>query len=409
MGEHIELSYLYNNIEIRKRADRSIAHGSLTNSKRPSCFVKGIYPTHFKKGYGSTLLDVDDHTYLDFIGGLGTNLFGYANPDIARAVNQVLMQGGAVFSMGSDLEVECAEKLKGMFPFIDRLRFLKTGSEGCAAAVRIARAFTGKKLVLSEGYHGWSDQFISLTEPANGVSDYHYIDTFKLTDEIFDRAAAVIIEPVIIDLSADRIKELQKLREECSKCGTILIFDETITTYRFPNYCVARHLNILPDLWIGGKAIAGGLPLSVVGGRKDIMESDYFVSSTWGGDRTALAAAMVAADLVHNDFKPEDLWVDGTHFMEKFNAITSEVQLVGYPTRGIIKYKDDGFKALFMQEMCLAGVLIGPSWFYSKFLHREMDNVIAIARGVVKRIIHGMVALRGSLPESPFAEKVRRS
>ena len=197
------------------------------------------------------------------------------------------------------------------------------------------------------------------------------------------------------------------MREWCDQTGTLLIFDETITAYRFHGHSVTRFFNIIPDLWIGGKAVGGGLPLSVIGGRKDVMEADYFVSSTWAGDRMALAAGCEAIDLLHGDFSTDTLWHFGDEFIEKFNAISTQVQIVGYPTRGVFEYIGPQFKHLFMQEMCRAGVLIGPSWFYNKFLHDEMQNVLSIARAVVKKILSGRVALEGRGPVSPFAEKQR--
>jgi glutamate-1-semialdehyde aminotransferase len=362
-----------------------------------------------ERGYGATLFDVDGKRYTDFICGLGTNLFGYANPAITSAVTRAMMGGGSVFSLGSREEVVFARRIKEVFPFLDRVRFLKTGSEGCCAAVRIARAFTGREWIASEGYHGWSDEFVSLTPPANGVplSNGYSVGPIGSYGTNLNKFAAVIIEPVITDMSEDRRAFLQQLREDCTATGTLLIFDETITAYRFPEYSVARHFNILPDLWIGGKALGGGLPLSVVGGRKDVMESDYFVSSTWAGDRLALAAGCAAIDLLHGDFAPETLWVYGEEFLSRFNAISPHVQIEGYPTRGIFKYSSPVYKTLFMQEMVKAGILIGPSWFYNKFLHDEIQNVISIATAVVKKINGGKVRIEGEPPASPFAEKVR--
>jgi glutamate-1-semialdehyde aminotransferase len=399
----------YENIHWNKRALESIAHGALTNSKRTASFVEGVYPSHIKSAFKCYVKDVDGNHYIDYICGLGTNLFGYANPDICRTVNQVLQTGSSVFSLGSTEEVELAEKIKEVFPFIDRMRFLKSGSEGCSAAVRMARAFTGRDFVVSEGYHGWHDGFVSLTPPARGIPPSCGYGLTSIKDFApADDVAAVIIEPIITDMSDARIKWLTDLRELCTKKGIVLIFDETITAYRFPEYCVANYLNIYPDIWIGGKAIAGGLALSIVGGRKDVLESDYFVSSTWAGDRVGCAAGLEAVRLSHNDFRPEDLWVLGQEFTDKFNRVDEEVQLEGYPTRGVFKYKSDTFKALYMQELCKAGVLIGPSWFYNKYLHMEMDNVLSISKAAIKKIKEGSVKLEGNHPRSPFAEKVRK-
>ena len=410
MGFNIKLKPAINNINYNKRAEGAIAHGALTNSKRPSSFVRNVYPTHFKSAYGCTMVDVDGRLFTDFICGLGTNLFGYANPAIARSVTYAMQTGGSVFSMGSDVEVEYAEMVRETFPFLDRVRFLKTGSEGCAAAVRIARAYTGRALVLSEGYHGWHDEFTTLTDPATGVALSDFIDRLdNYRDDYHDYTAAVIIEPIITDIGPERIKWLQKLRDDCTKKGIVLIFDETITAFRFPSYSVAKHLNILPDLWVGGKALGGGLPLSVVGGKKEIMECDYFVSSTFAGDRLALAAGITALDLIHGEYKPDDLWVYGTEFIERFNDITEHVKIVGYPTRGVFKYLIPQYEHLFMQAMCEAGILIGPSWFYNKFLHSEIDNVISLTKSIVKKIARGDVNPRGYRPVPPLSERSRNA
>lgn len=404
----------YENEIWKNRSDGSIAHGALTNSKRSQSFVEGVYPTHISHAYRCYLSDVDNRTYIDFICGLGTNYYGYANQYICSSVHQAMSTGGSVYSLASTEEVEFAEEMRGTFPFLEKVRFLKTGSEGCVAAIKIARAFTGKMNVYSEGYHGWMDNFVQLTPPANGVSKDN--ETFLLhnmdrsNSNVWRYTAAIIIEPIITDFSKERIEWLQKLREDCTKHGVILIFDETITAVRYLKKTVAQTYNILPDLWIGGKALCGGLPMSVIGGRADVMEADYFISSTWAGDRLACAAGMKALSLSNGDYKSEDLWAAGKVFQEEFNAISSHVQIVGYPTRGVFKYLKvkSQFKSLFMQEMCKARVLIGPSWFYNRWLTHERENVINIAKSVIKKILDNKATLQGKPPQSAFAEIVRK-
>jgi glutamate-1-semialdehyde 2,1-aminomutase len=394
-------------ISMDKRARRAIAHGALTNSKRPESLIRGFYPAHIVRAHGCTVVDADGNRYLDTICGLGTNLVGYGNAVVNRAVQGALQTGGSVFSLGSAEEVEYAETIKETLPHLERVRFLKTGSEGCAAAVRIARAFTGRRNVYSEGYHGWADEFVSLTPPADGIPHHKHI--MKLESPFDPFAAAVIIEPVITDLSAERVAWLQNLKAFCTRHKVVLIFDETITAFRFPGYCVARHLNILPDLWIGGKAIAGGLPLSVIGGRKEVMEADYFVSSTWAGDRMALAAAKATNRLVHDTHRPEELWAYGTEFRSKFNELSPHVQADGYATRGVWKFASPVWKHLFFQEMCNAGILVGPSWFWSKDLQNNLKNILSVSRDVIRKINDGKARPQGEAPQSPFAERVRNA
>jgi glutamate-1-semialdehyde 2,1-aminomutase len=394
--------------DIYHRSQAIIAHGALTNSKRPECFVKGVYPTHFKRGFGCELWDIDDKRYIDYICALGTNLVGYANHEIQEAVIDQLKYG-TVYSLGSELEVQYAERLKGLFPFLEQFRYLKTGTEACAAAVRIARAHTRKNLVVSEGYHGWSDDFVSLTAPAYGVPCRDWMATYGGNN--FD-VAAYIVEPVITDFSDARANQLRDLRKLCNETGALLIFDETITGFRVPGLSVASHFGIEPDLIIFGKACGGGFPLSIVAGKSKFMSEDYFVSSTFAGDTIALRAGIKLLDLLAGDFRVERLWDEGKVFQGEFNAIApSIVTIHGYPTRGVFEFGDSGAvnKALFFQECCKAGYLVGPSFFFNFHHAKYTHQAIAMFQTIIGRIAKGEVTLEGDMPVTPFAERVRRN
>lgn len=391
-----------------QRAEAVIAHGALTNSKRPHSFVKGVYPTHLVKGKGCHVWDRAGNRYVDFIGGLGSNLLGYAHDEITEAIT-AQAKLGATLSLGTEIEVELAERLTALFPFVERLRFLKTGSDACSAAVRIARAYTGRDLVLSMDYHGWHDDFVSLTPPAHGVPMAR--DWIARADDapLGRDVAAVIIEPIVTDASEARIDWLRRVRENCTRDGVLLIFDEVITGFRYPGYAVAKHHGIEPDLICFGKALGGGLPLAVVGGRKAVMESDYFVSSTFAGETLSLAAAKKTLELLNDTkYRIANLWARGQNFLERFNATaTGVVQLEGYPTRSKV-VGEPLSKALFFQEACRAGLLFGPSFFFN-FPHMEViDEVISTVGDITTRIKSGSVELLGEMPQQPYAEKVRQ-
>lgn len=125
-------------------SQQTIAHTALTNSKRAECFVKGVYPTHLTKGHGCHVWDTQGNQYVDFICGLGSNILGYANAEVNEAIFKAA-RDGANLSLGTPLEMELADRLKGLFPFVDRWRFLKTGSDACSAAIKIARAYKQAK------------------------------------------------------------------------------------------------------------------------------------------------------------------------------------------------------------------------------------------------------------------------
>jgi len=264
-------------------------------------------------------------------------------------------------------------------------------------------------LILSEGYHGFHDEFVSMTPPADGVPPHNFIERLKtpLDKNQIAEAAAVIIEPIITDWGSERIQWLRDLRAACDEGGTLLIFDETITGMRFQRLSVANWCGVAPDIAVLGKAIGGGFPLSVVGGRKDIMEKDYFVSSTFAGDTIALAACKRLLEITHNENSVERIWNDGEIFKEEFNKISPDfIRIDGYPTRGAFKGTEIG-NALFFQEAVKAGVLFGSSWFYCLPHADERHRVIALCKTIISRIEKNEVKLEGEMPKKPYAQKVR--
>jgi len=386
------------------RSNKSISQGGLTNSKWPESYIRGVYPTHIKAGHGCHLYDVYDLKYVDFICGLGSNLFGYGNEKITQAVMRHVYNG-ANHSLPTVHEVMAAEKLKEMFPFVDRVKWLKTGSDACNAAVKFARAFTGRDIVVSEGYHGWGDDFVSMTPPAKGVPERSWI--YKEAD--LDNAAAVIVEPVITDDSRERIDWLRSLRQQCDDSGALLIFDEVITGLRYEGYSVSNHYGVKPDLICLGKAIGGGLSLACVAGRNDVLDDkEVFVSSTYAGETWPLIAGYTAMSMMQkdNDYNIDYLIEMGKKFISEFNEMGG-IQIEGYGTRGKFVGTPEE-RALFCQEMAKAKVLFHPAtWFFNFPLIDVMDDVLNIIDGVKSKIRAGGAKLEFDLPESPFAAKVR--
>lgn len=389
-----------------RRAKASIAQGALTNSKRPECMVNGVYPTHLLRGQGGYVFDTSNKRYADYICGLGSNILGYSDSYVNTAVISQLTKG-VNLSLSTVLEVETAETLKGLFPFVDAVKFLKTGSEACAAAVRIARAKTGRVRVLSAGYHGWQSEFVSLTPPALGIPTQ--VGIFSYEPGLLDSdTAAVIVEPVMTDYSRERVEWLKDLRERCTKYGALLIFDEIITGFRFPRFSVSNYWGIEPDLICLGKAMANGHPISAVGGKYTVMNcGEYFVSSTFAGETVSLAAAKATMEALRRKFDLSSLWEKGEEFLSQFNAIWPEkIQIVGYPTRGVFR-GDPLVKALLWQEACRAGILFGPSWFFNFPLIEQTFPTISTCRDILTRIKSNQVTLQGEMPLSPFSQRAR--
>jgi glutamate-1-semialdehyde aminotransferase len=300
------------------------------------------------------------------------------------------LQNGATLSLGTDLEVLCAEKITQMFPFVETVKFLKTGSEACTATRRIISKFFEKKetaSIGSEGYHGWIEH------------DMYWGDPSKASPE----RTVNIIEPVITDVSKQRIARIRELND-----NSFTIFDECVTGFRYKNHSVSNCHGIRPDLIVLGKAIANGLPLAVVGGSRDLMNcGDYFVSSTFAGETLSLAAAIEAMTLLKTKiFDIDELWDRGEIFLDGFNSLLPGLKIEGYPTRGAFK-GDELTKALFWQEAVKAGILFGPSFFLC-FPHLEhLDQILNICSDIATRIKTGMVKLEGEMPKSPIAQEAR--
>lgn len=391
-----------------QRAQNCIAQGVLTNSKHPKNHVFGIYPSHLNHKPGSGAYVYAGTTqFVDYICGLGTSLLGYGNGYINEAVRPYL-QYGSSHSLPTIFEIEAAEALKTMFYFTDRWKFLKSGSQACTAAIKMARAYTGRKIILSEGYHGHEDEFVSLTPPATGCHTCREI--FLLDTDINPaEVAGIIIEPVITDASPARVNRLKELRSYCDLHGIVLIYDEVITGVRYHKYSVALDTNILPDLIVVGKALANGFPLAAVGGKSKIMDGDYFVSSTYAGEILSLIACKTVVNLLMNNhqYNIDSLWESGQNFISKFNQIMNgRITLVGYPTRGVFEGSEMDV-ALLRQEACKAKILLHKTWFYNFPLVREDYLFFTFLEEFSKNLVMGNIKLEGQLPRSPFAQKVR--
>lgn len=393
---------------MRDRAAKCISQGCLTNSKHETTHLVGLYPTHIKTAHGSHIWDTNDRRYLDYICGLGTNLLGYGNDFINKQIMKVMYQGYS-HSLPTVHEVYAAEALKELFPFVDQFKFLKSGSEACTAAVKIARAMTGRKVILTEGYHGWHDVFTHLVPPGHGT-EHCLSTTFEKIDDIDSDTAAVVVEPVICDDSEKRIDYLKALRKRCDEVGALLIFDEVITGFRYKKFGVSNNYGILPDLIVLGKAIANGMPLAAVGGKSHLMsDRKWFVSSTYAGEILSLTASTEVCRLLLHDSRYDlnHLIYKGYEFTNKFNELPINVKISSYGTRGIFTGPDEGV-ALFFQEMAKCDILFGKSWFYNFDHIKQNDIVLDLAKDVALKMMDKKVKLEYPLPQSPFAAKVRK-
>lgn len=290
------------------------------NSPVRACISVGCDPLFVKKAHGVTITDVDGNEFIDFVGSWGPMILGHAHPALVEAVRKTT-QDGTSFGAPTPLEVELAELVCDSVPSLEKVRFVSSGTEATMSAVRLARGYTGRNVIIKfDGcYHGHADSFlvkagsgvITLGIPGSpGVPDdivkntlsipYNDSETLEKTlrDESLD-IACVIIEAVAGNMGVivPELSFLKKLRELTSELGIVLIFDEVITGFRIALGGAQERFGITPDLTCLGKIIGGGLPVGAYGGKKEIMDKvapdgPVYQAGTLSGNPLAMAAGL---------------------------------------------------------------------------------------------------------------------
>jgi len=339
----------------------------------------GISPLFIERARGCHVWDLDGNKYIDLVSSLASVTLGYGEPRVNSAVQKQLKKGVS-FSLPGVLEAEVAEMICQLVPSAEMVRFGKNGTDATTAAVRLARAYTGKDRIVVCGYHGWQDWYIGSTSRNKGVpkATSDLTDVFKYNDleslrKILsekDDVACVVMEPM--NLNTPNQGFLEGVRDLTKKHDVILVFDETITGFRFSEGGAQELFNVIPDLSTFGKGIANGFPLSAVVGKREIMMEmeEIFFSGTFGGELLSLAAAKVVLELHLRHRVVPKLCEIGEVLQNRVNLAISEtnttnlLSLSGHSTwvflnwTGSEAYSPEFLKTYFMQEMFQQGVLI---------------------------------------------------
>lgn len=388
------------------RATRVIPLGSQTFSKSITQYPVGVSPLALARGKGSSVWDLDGNKYLDFVSALLAISLGYADPDVDKAVQDQLALG-TIFSLPHQLEAEVAELICECVPSAEMVRFGKNGSDATAGAVRLARAYTNRDQVLVCGYHGWQDWFIGSTPRHRGVPaatralthSFPYNDLAALATLLNQHegdVACVILEPM--NIAFPRAGYLEGVRELCTKHGALLVFDETITGFRFAKGGAQELFGIKPDLTTLGKGLANGFPLSAVCGRRDVMMlmEEIFFSFTLGGEALSLAAAKATINKIQRQPVIETMAKRGERLLAGLSKLIEQENLgdvlsvSGHPTWSFLNIGDTerstswATKTLFLQEMFARGILILSTHNIS-YAHSEadIDRLLDIYREVL--------------------------
>jgi glutamate-1-semialdehyde 2,1-aminomutase len=366
-----------------QRAERVIPLGSQTFSKSRTQYPLGVSPFFIDRAQGSRVWDIDGNEYIDFVSSLASVTLGYQDPDVTAAVTAQL-QDGVIFSLPHRLETEVAELICEMVPCAERVRFGKNGSDATAGAVRLARAFTGRDRIAVCGYHGWQDWYIGSTPRHRGVPQatrdlthaFVYNDLASL-QALFARypgeIAGVIIEPM--GAVEPQPGFLQGVKDLAHAHGAVLVFDETITGFRFANGGAQAWFGVTPDLATFGKGLANGYPVSAVAGRADVMKlmEEVFFSFTFGGEALSLAAAKATLTKLQREPVTAQLTARGQMLIAGLNKVIADHQLgdvfhvSGHATWPFLNLRDARgatmfeIKTLLLQEqhergfLCLGG------------------------------------------------------
>jgi glutamate-1-semialdehyde 2,1-aminomutase len=406
--------------ELFDTASRYIPGGA-GSSARTAKFGWRPYPPFLAQGSGTRVRDVDGHEYVDCLLGLGPMILGHRHPAVTQAVISAIAELGTCFGLPYELELEAARKVVEAVPGIEMVRFTNSGSEAVGTAVRLARAYTGRRLLIRfEGhYHGWQDTVYwsnhvdpEAAGPAAsprpvpsgpGVPAELAATLITLTwndPESFvrvmaergDQVAAVITEPAMFNTGCILPEPgyLELLRTETRRHGTLLIFDEVITGFRFARGGAQEFFGVTPDLTTLAKGVGGGFPVAAIGGSQDVMsmiaEGRYSHSGTYNANVIACAAVSATMDVLAEPGLFERQRELGETLMRGLRKLAADaglsVLVEGLGTvfqlwfserpirnwRDARRYADESLFTRWWQEMLLRGVLFHPSQYENLFL-----------------------------------------
>jgi glutamate-1-semialdehyde 2,1-aminomutase len=399
----------------RERAAR-LFPGGVNSPVRAYRAVGGEAPV-LVRGEGAWVWDEAGRRYVDYVGAFGPLILGHANPHVVESIKEAAEAGGP-FGVTTPSEVRLAELIQHRIPSLERIRFVNSGTEAAMSALRVARAATGRDLVVKfdGGYHGHADSLLveagsgaaTLSIPGsagvpNGVAGLTLVATYndldsvrRLLDEHRDRVAAVIIEPVAANMGVVAPADgfLQGLRELTSEAGALLVFDEVITGFRVAPGGAQELYGVRPDLTVLGKIIGGGLPVGAYGGRADLMDlvapsGPVYQAGTLSGHPVVMAAGeatlrqltpgvytrleRLAARL---ESGLRDLHVEGVACTSRVGSLMT-LFFRESPPRSFVEAKtsDTARFARFFQAMLAKGVVLPPSQFEAWFVSAAHDEV----------------------------------
>lgn len=398
LSQHHTMSY-------SERLHKVIPGGAHTYSRGDDQYPSNA-PQLLEKGKGAYVSTPNGQQFLDYGMALRAITLGYANDEVNQAAFEEIQKGNNL-TRASLTELRAAELLSNLVPSAEMVKFAKNGSNVTTAAIKLARSYTNRKYVAvcaDHPFFSFDDWFIGTTKISKGIPTEHHqlsllfryneIDSLERLFKQYDQQiAAVILEPVTSFEPTNNF--LQQIRSLCTQYGTVLIFDEMITGFRWHIGGAQSYFNVKPDLTTFGKAMANGFSVAAIAGRREIMqmgsivpdgmERTFLLSSTHGAEMSSLGAFIKTIEIYKRDNVIDKLWNYGHKLVKGINELSRQHKLIDYfyvdgyacspiyitkGSEGQISLK---FKTLFMQEMIKHGVLIPWLAFSSSHSEKELE------------------------------------
>lgn len=385
-------------------AKRIIPGGNQLLSKRSELFLPDQWPSYYQKAEGCKIKDMDGRWFRDFsIMGIGACSLGYSNPEVNEAVISSIKKG-SMSTLNCFEELELAEALIRKHPWAGGVRFTRSGGESCSVAVRIARSFAKKDIVLFSGYHGWHDWYLATnladkknlnkqllpglepkgvpTSLSGTVFPFNSgdVDTFdKYIKSYRDKIGAVMME--IWRYGEPDLEFIRHVQNKCIENNIVLIFDEISSGFRISNAGSHSIWGLEPDICVLGKALGNGHPIGAIIGKSDVMDAAQtsFISSTYWTERVGYVAGLKVLEIFERDKVIDLLRLKGQKIRKGIESIISEfgmpIRVIGVPSVIILIFEGENnqeMKTLFTQEMLKKGFLAG-NIIYVSIAHSDED------------------------------------
>lgn len=433
--QHKPLTFHRSN-QLREKAKKLIPAGAHTYSKGDDQFPE-MSPGFIVRGKGVDVWDADENHFIDWGMGLRSVILGHAHPEIIEAAQKQLAFGSN-FVRPAPIEVELAENLHTLIPCAEMVKFAKNGSDVTTAAVKLARAYTGKDIVircLDHPFFSVDDWFIGNTACDAGIPNatknltknfaFNDIESLKKLIEQFSQEIACVIMEVVTT-EAPKPDFLEAVRELTQQNGIILIFDEIITGFRFHEKGAQSYYNVTPDLATFGKAMANGFSVAALVGRKELLELGglehhkprvFLLSTTNGAETHALAAAIKSIEIQKDGQVRKHIWQIGQLLIDGFNAVTKELGLEkrlymrGFPCGPEIRYlsaentPDLGLRTLFLQEMIQQHILVPYIAVSLAHTTEHVDQFLQATRNIMPTLVEAIE--KNCIDQFIIGEKVK--